>query len=239
MSLIVSIKTAEGFVMAADSRVSMHVHHKGEAPQKPLTGGISHYSDTYTKLFLAPNGAGISFCGEMAIEAGSVSFFLDRFLKEKVSEQTPLAALPSLLTEFVRSMPKIPSTIFHICGFDRDAEPADYCFWRVVPKQEIIEDRSARQMVWDGEGDILARLFSSVSMKTSRGDNVSLPDFPLGINVFTLQDAVDFADFAVKTTISTMRFELRPKTVGGQVDILVVDREGGRWIRHNTLEEPK
>ena len=132
MSLIISIKTAEGFVMAADSRVSMHVQHKGEAPQKPLTGGISHYSDTYNKLFLAPNGAGISFCGEMAIEAGSVSFFLDRFLKEKISEQTPLVAIPSLLTEYVRSLPKIPSTIFHICGFDRDAEPAAFCFWRIV-----------------------------------------------------------------------------------------------------------
>ena len=50
MSLIISIKTAEGFVMAADSRVSMHVQHKGEAPQKPLTGGISSTAATLDEI---------------------------------------------------------------------------------------------------------------------------------------------------------------------------------------------
>ena len=239
MSLIVTVKVPEGIVMAADSRVSMHVHPKGEASPNPMSGGISHFSDTYTKVFLAPNGAGISFCGEMAIEDGSVSHFLELFVKEKISELTPVSAMPSLLSGYIRTLSKVPATIFHICGFDGDGDPAGFRFWRVVPKQEIIEDRSAKQLVWDGEGDILARLFSPVSMRTPRGDMIQLPDFPLGVNVFTLQDAVNFADFAVRTTVGTMRFQLRPKTVGGEIDLLVLRRSGAEWVRRKTLREPQ
>ena len=38
----------------------------------------------------------------------------------------------------------------------------------------------------------------------------------------TLQDAVDFGVYAVKTTIDTMRFQQKEKTVGGPIDVLVI-----------------
>jgi hypothetical protein len=37
-----------------------------------------------------------------------------------------------------------------------------------------------------------------------------------------LQDAIDFGVYAVKTTIDTMRFQQKEKTVGGPIDVLVI-----------------
>ena len=60
MSLIVTVRSAEGIVMAADSRVSMQVRNEGDLK---AVSGIRHYSDHFPKIFSAPNGMGISFCG--------------------------------------------------------------------------------------------------------------------------------------------------------------------------------
>ena len=59
---------------------------------------------------------------------------------------------------------------------------------------------------------------------------------PIPWDFMTLQDAVDFATYAIKTTMDTMRFQLRPKTVGGPIDILVLKPEDGFWVKKKTLQ---
>jgi hypothetical protein len=51
-----------------------------------------------------------------------------------------------------------------------------------------------------------------------------------------LQDAVDFAIYAIRTTIDTMRFEARPKNVGGPIDVLVLTPGGAHWIQRKELQ---
>jgi hypothetical protein len=52
----------------------------------------------------------------------------------------------------------------------------------------------------------------------------------------TLQDAIDFAVYAVRTTIETMRFQQKEKTVGGPIDILVIKpNEVPTWIKRKEL----
>ena len=232
MSLIVSLKVSDGIVMAADSRVSMQVRKEDD-----LRGvmGICHYSDTFHKLFVAKNGVGISFCGEMAIEKGNLSYLLEAFLEEKVSADLTVKETAEALLCYMKSLPKIPASIFHVCGYDEDIP----VFYRVLPKKDMVEDLAERPLVWDGEGDILARILSPVVMRTPDGKTAPLPDHPLALNLFTLQDAVDFADYAIRTTIEAMRFQLRAKTVGGSVDLLVLRPDGPCWIRQKTLGEPK
>lgn len=232
MSLIVSVKVQEGIVMAADSRVSMQIRKSDEL--QGLTG-IRHYSDHFTKLFLAPNDAGVSFCGEMAIEEGNLDVLLERFLKKNVTKHTPVKDVATLLLEYMRSLPKVPATIFHVCGYDDD----EACMWRIFPKRNAVEKTEDKPLIWDGEGDILARLLSPVNMRVAQGNGPALPDFPVALNLFSLQDAVDFADYAIHTTMDAMRFQLRPKTVGGPVDLLVIKPEEALWLRKKTLGEPK
>lgn len=228
MSLIVTIKTMEGFIMAGDSRASMQIRQTEEAM---ALSGIRHYSDTFSKVFSAPNGAGISFCGEMATSQGNVHYFADRFLKEEVSADMPLEELPKALFQAIKQLEKVPSTIFHVCGYDR-GEPR---LWRVIPKKGVIEAVGEKNIIWDGEGDILARLISPVSIRNPKGEMMPLPDYPVALNLFTLQDAAEFADFALNTTMDAMRFQVRPKTVGGAVDLLAITPERYLWLRKKEL----
>ena len=228
MSLIVSVKVAEGIVMAADSRVSMHVRKDND-----LRGvmGICHYSDQFHKLFTAPNGAGISFCGEMAIEKGNLNTLLETFLKNEIRKDTSVEKTACALLEYMRSLPKVPSTIFHVCGYDGDSPE----LFRVQPKRDLMEDMGDKPLAWDGEGDVLARLLSPVTMRVPEGNGAPLPNYPLALNLFTLQDAVDFARYAVETTIQTMRFKNVIETVGGKVDILVITPEETKWLQKDEL----
>ena len=236
MSLIVTVKTAEGIVMAADSCVSMQV--RGENDLKAVSG-IRHYSDHFSKLFLVPNGMGLSFCGEMAIEKGNLNVFVERFFKEKINASTPAAEVAPMLLDYMRQLPKIPATIFHLCGYAEKNGVPEPCFWRVIPKKNTVEEIKEKPLVWDGEGDILARLLSPVAIRTPQGGGPPLPDYPVAVNLFTLQDAVDFADYAIRTTEEAMAFQLRPKTVGGPRDLLVIKPEESFWVRKKTLGEPK
>ena len=51
----------------------------------------------------------------------------------------------------------------------------------------------------------------------------------------TLQDAIDFSIYAIRTTIDTMRFQARPKNVGGPIDVLVITPDETRWIQKKEL----
>ena len=54
-------------------------------------------------------------------------------------------------------------------------------------------------------------------------------------DLMTLQDGIDFAEYAIKTTIDTMRFQMAPKTVGNPIDILIIKPNGAKWIKHKEL----
>ena len=59
--------------------------------------------------------------------------------------------------------------------------------------------------------------------------------YPLALQQFTLQDAIEFAEFVISATISSMNFQKRPKTIGGPVDILVIKPETAFWIQRKEL----
>ena len=89
--------------------------------------------------------------------------------------------------------------------------------------------------LWDGETDILKRLVKDVAIKTSAGTYAELKFYNIGFNFFTLQDAIDFAQYAVDSTIKTMYFQNRVKTVGGPIDILVIKPNGAFWVQRKEL----
>ncbi len=88
---------------------------------------------------------------------------------------------------------------------------------------------------WQGETDILTRLVNPVGLKQPNGTYIDLPFFPIETSFFTLQDAIDFSLYAVKTTTDTMRFQTRDKTVGGPVDILVLKPKEAKWVQKKEL----
>ncbi len=91
-------------------------------------------------------------------------------------------------------------------------------------------DTSTQGAIWDGEINTLARLLQNVAIIRDDGSYSPLPNECIAWNYFTLQDAVDFARFAVDVTIETMRFKDVVETVGGGVDLLAITPDKTWWI---------
>jgi hypothetical protein len=93
------------------------------------------------------------------------------------------------------------------------------------------EDETVNGADWGGQTEVLSRLLSTVKIKRGKDNWLDLPNVPIPWNYMTLQDAIDFATYAVRTTIETIRFQRKEKTVGGPIDILVLrPSEEPLWI---------
>lgn len=120
------------------------------------------------------------------------------------------------------------------------------------PKEQV-------QVVWDGESDVMTRLMKPVTLAVptrptdddaeadgdadtngrpdtdGTADAVNLPHFNVSFSWFSLQDAIDFAIYAIRVTADTMRFQVRRSTVGGPIDVLVIRPEGAQWLQRKEL----
>ena len=72
-------------------------------------------------------------------------------------------------------------------------------------------------------------------MRDKSGREISLGDTKVPWGLFTLQDAIDFAQYAVDITIKTMHYSNVVETVGGPIDILVIKPDKAFWIQHKEL----
>jgi hypothetical protein len=96
-------------------------------------------------------------------------------------------------------------------------------------------DTSCNGVTWSGEIDVLQRLIQDVGVKQDDGVYKELPQHAIAYNFFTLQDAINFAEYAIDVTIKTMTFQNRVKTVGGPIDILVIKPGNSLWIKRKEL----
>lgn len=245
MSLIITIHTNEGIVMASDSRTTFNTQDFSPLPDGK--GAIItekqgiHYSDTTYKTFLAPNDSGVSTCGAASINGKPVAGFIEEFLHNKVHKDTRTSEIPNLIMKEFRSFSPIPDIIFHIAGYERENGTLVQKFYRIfVAIEKIIEiDVQSQGAAWNGETEILSRIVNTywTEEKNEKHESVytrhDAPPIPW--NFFSLQDAIDFSMYAMKTTIETMRFQERLKTVGGPIDILVIKPSGSNWIARKEL----
>lgn len=127
-----------------------------------------------------------------------------------------------------------------------------------------IVDENQRQTqgaIWDGQREIMTRLIKRQIVNPSiieannvditdsdgtvthidqaviidRNGMMILPEADLAWEFMSLQDAVDFAKFAIETTIAAMNFKKVGKTVGGPIDILIIKPKGSGWLKHKKL----
>jgi len=62
-----------------------------------------------------------------------------------------------------------------------------------------------------------------------------MPSYGIPFQMFTLQDMIDFAVYGIRATADTMRFQLRAKTVGGPIDVLILKPTEAKWISRKSL----
>ena len=233
MSLAVTVYVPEGLVMAADSRLTLNFQLS--QPAGPTKHHSVPSSDSTYKVFLTPHGVGIAQFGDASVGTTPVAAVVETLVaKEFAHASKPPDEVAAALLQHFRTLAGPPKTKFHVAGY-RDAEQQvfEVDVFGETTKQI---NTSGPGAAWGGEADTLSRLLARVGTLDSEGKFVAeLPSFAVAFRHFTLQDAIDFAVYAIRTTADTMRFQLRPQTVGGPVDALIIRPGEARWLRRKEL----
>ena len=236
MSFLIAVYVNEGMVLASDRRITYtDTENDGDITIKRI--GI-HTSNSTDKTFLCPNNAGISTCGVATLLGKPITGFIQSIIREKIKVDTKVEDMPRIIIDHFQAMKQEPDTEFVVAGYDStDAGQVQRLYrFNVKSKTIIPYDTSAQGAIWDGETYTLTRLIQDVAVKKEDGTYSDLPSESILWNYFTLQDAVDFARYAVETTIQTMRFKNVIETVGGEVDILVITPEKTWWLQKENLK---
>ena len=237
MSFIMTLFVREGIVMASDSRLTLNATRQdGDTQVVQLSVG---QSDSNYKTFLAPNDIGISTFGAADVQGVPIGGYIESFINEHLAGNNyAIEQVPQEILNYFRNLPGPPETGFLIGGYKTEENVPEQHIWEVkVTTGDIVRVNQPGQQggSWRGEGDVLTRLVKLVGIQDQSGNFQPLPHYPIQWGFFTLQDAIDYAVFAVKVTIDTMRFHPRPKTVGGSIDVLVIKPNEVFWVQRKTL----
>jgi hypothetical protein len=255
VTFIITVYVNEGIVMACDSRLTLsrtivnENQFKGQQTQVLLD---IVQSDANFKIFLAPNDVGIMTCGDASIDGVPLAGYIEAFIDEEITQvlNSPIEnddiveglevdQVADNLLKYFQKMKGPPATTFHVSGYKTEESKRVQQVWRVsVDSGEKVQVNSTgdKGVLWDGEGDIMFRLLQPVYRKTDKGEYVALNNPDIAFQFFTLQDAIDFAVYAVRSTVDSIRFiASRSKTVGGPIDVLVIKPREAFWVQRKTL----
>jgi hypothetical protein len=88
---------------------------------------------------------------------------------------------------------------------------------------------------WSGQIDVLAGILQPL-LEGPGGKKIKINKPPIIWDAMALQDAIDFSIYGIRTTIDTIRFQARPKNVGGPIDVLVITPDKSIWIQKKELK---
>ncbi len=222
--------------MAADSRLTLTIN---ETTPLGIVRQLLPQSDANQKLFLSKQRIGISTYGAADIKGVPLAGFLQSFILEKLdpATSTPEQAA-TMLRAYVKNLQGDLDTFFHVCGFREVAGKMEQDLWQVHVRsdtQNRIANADVQGATWGGESDVMMRLLGQMWQKRPDGTYEEIPRYSLPFQYFTLQDAIDFSVYALRTTIDTLRFLPRAKTVGGPIDLLVIKPNAAEWIQMKKL----
>ncbi len=242
MSLIVTIYVPSGIVMASDSRQTVFIQMQNAPNATPIPIVSSDYVN---KTFLiSKNNIGVSAFGETFLGGIPMDFYIQKFEEEILQiDDTVEKVVDKLLMFFKESYPNA-DTSFHVAGYEKEGKSSvPYVYHINIKRNEKIRLNFSYEMKkvvygasWGGEGDILNEILNPVYLKDPFGNYNQIPKSPILWDAMPLQDAIDFAVYAIRTTIDTMRFQARPKTVGGPIDVLLITKDGGKFIRKKEIK---
>lgn len=236
MSFLIAVYVNEGIVLASDRRTT---YNRTETINGVVMQKIGlHTTNSTEKTFLCPNGAGISTCGDATLLGKPITGYIKEVIRG-IAPETPVSDVPQMLVDYFRGQSLVPDTHFFVAGYDKDNDQVYQRLYKVNLKDAspiIPVDTSTQGASWDGEIMSLTRLVQNVAVKKPDGTYVDLPNEEILWGYFTLQDAIDFARYAVETTINTMRFKNVVETVGGSVDILVITPDETKWLQKTELK---
>jgi hypothetical protein len=247
MSFVITLYVREGIVMASDSRLTLNTQNQ-VAGQPTIMNVAVGMSDSNHKTFLAYNRFGISTFGQADMNGVPISGNIETFIRQQTDcNVINVNTFATRIKDFFRQYNPIPNTHFLVAGYETEegilkqkvfnVNVNGNSVTRANPENASGEIQGAQ---WGGETDILMRILQPIFLEQQQpgGQNTyqALPHFGIPFQFFTLQDAIDFSVYAIQTTIDTIKFQPRAKTVGGPIDVLVIKPTECIWVSRKHLK---
>jgi len=224
-------------------------------PIEPIEQPISTMAESEAKLFCIDRFTGLSFCGNAVLNGIPVPALVQAFV-DGWHSNAPLAeySIENLVYDFASFIKKhanhhlqewkrIFPTAFLLTHFSPNAY--ETTVWHVVVKQidSVFSEDLARAMVdvlqlpkWkvvcDGNTPVCNRLlFGQTDAKQRQ------PSMPVeGLKEMELAEAVDFARLLLSTEMEFEHFFGKVKTIGGKMQLAVIDGNGFRFLAGHAPE---
>lgn len=263
MTLIVGMKVPDGLVIATDSLVTIQVtkpikisgslkcekcaHEQNTQIEVPLQLPSS-ISPTAQKLFSLIGKFGIGTYGNGVVNGQSMYSHFK--IIEKVARDQELKKLSGIVelikSYFIEQLKKeiekrniqIPPDVFpfgfKIAGYEDNDQNSGEIVTLQIGLESEIEKVNGFGCTVGGDPHIVQMLWSKLKMPDGKEVPVAQPIWDL----VTLQDAIDYSEFLIRTTADYQKFANMIPTVGGPIDIaLITTHTGFKWIRHKRLSE--
>lgn len=253
MTIAVCVRVPEGIVLASESR-QIYPNEKGN---------FRVATNNAQKVFeLSAKVGGVTY-GQAALSGRSILSLVEQYKAtsgtlDGISVKDVTEGLGKFVDEKWQEQAKIspekkPDNIgFIIAGYDKDGRR--FIFECLVPGPSIVQIGSPDDFgaTWKGQTDVVTRLIKGFDprignlswFKPEFVGELDRLDYVIRFDALTLQDAVDFAVFLIRTTIDMQRFSdgvvLSPGDVpgtGGPIDICVIrPNEGLHWVQKKELK---
>lgn len=239
MSLVIAVYVPEGIVMASDNRQPVTI--EGKRPNGKAFKVDTVNSDAVTKTFLLKQQqVGIANFGQDLLDGVPMASYIKRFIEEDLVAADDVTTIPKKLVAYFRKSFPQADAGFHVAGYKKEAKTSVPYVYHCHVGKNTAERRNAKPdglvlhgATWSGEIDIITSIVAPVAVKDEKGQSkVIRAPAPILWDAMTLQDAIDFSMYAIRTTIDTMRFQARRKSVGGPIDVLLLAPDAEpKWIQ--------
>ena len=224
MTLLIAVYVPAGIALAADSRLTRTVTQKTtSAGQTVQQQSLVVLSDASNKLVeLTRVGCAVGLYDNALLEGQPIDAHVTRFEEERLTDEDDVPTVAEKLHEHLGTSFEDARVGFYVAGYrveDRVSVPHLYVghTGKELLRPNLNDGKIVYGVSRAGDNEVANRLIRQGS----------LPAF----DAMPLQDAVDYAIHLIRATIDTLRFEPRPPTVGGPIDVMTVTPDGCRWIR--------
>ena len=260
MTLIVSVTSADGIVIAGDSLSSLNRQinmnqagnvlcpHCGKEHEVKANfqGNMRQATYSHTeKVFPFLGSFGVGVFGSGLIGGHSVNFLIRSFEHFIKKENRTINGVTNLAEEVGVNLHNLLKKQLEVEKKSLDDFPKEHVFlgFQIVGyddlKPKIIEVLLGRDVIYNvfdqlgcyasGDREVVTTIWKLYKSK---------PEIHPIYEVFSLQEAVDYVDFLISSTIAFQRFSPIIPSVGGNIDIAVVRPFSKfQWIQQKPLGE--
>lgn len=225
MTLIVSVIVQDGIILAGDSFTTLTTIAPNQTPEPEPIKAFPHAQ----KILSFYDRFGIGSWGHASLNRKSVTLRIREIEHELRAEGIDLSTVDEVAEAIKENLLPLK------CEDDFVAEDP-FGFYVVgyaghTPK--VIKYQYFEESGWQIDNFIDFGVYAACETEISDCIDATYGEYeypPFGL--FSLQNAIDYAIFLMRTTIEFQQFSGGVSTVGGAIDIALVSRlEGFRWIQ--------